>query len=108
MELTARQIAALNSLHARGFEIVQFPLYAAYVGARRGNCAALLAPVESSTFRIFGMPTQLIEANLAVRITQEDGDWFVWKKNRLEATAQRLAELTKFSSDLAEALLPTP
>lgn len=107
MELCARQIAALNSLHARGFEIVAFPLYATCVGARRGNCAALLAPVEGGTFRIFGVPTHLIEGNLAVRITQKDGDWFVWKKNRLEATAQRLAELTTFSSDLGEALLPT-
>jgi hypothetical protein len=107
MELTPQQITALNTLHARGFEIVAFPMYATYVGARKGNCAALLAPIEAGTFKIFGAPAYLIEGNLAVRITQKNREYFVWKKNQLEATSERLAELGAFSTSLTDALLPT-
>jgi hypothetical protein len=107
MELTRQQIAALEALHARVFEIVAFPMYASYVGARRGNCASLLAPVEGGAFCVFGTAVYLIGGNLGVRVTGKDGDWFVWKKERVEATPARLAELEAFSSALAEALLPT-
>jgi hypothetical protein len=107
MELTPQQIAALNKLHARAFEIVAFPMYATYVGARKGNCAALLAPIEAGTFKIFGTPVYLIEGNLAVRITQKSRDYFVWKKNQLEVTPERLGELDSFSTALAEGLTLT-
>jgi hypothetical protein len=105
MELTPQQIAVLQTLHARGFEIVAFPMYASYVGARKGNCAALLAPVDGGAFRIFSTPAYLIEGNLGLRVTAKDGDYFVWKKNRVEATPARKAELETFSAALAEALM---
>lgn len=107
MELTPQQIAVLESLNARGFEIVAFPMYAAYVGTRKRNCAALLSPVDGGTFTRFGTPAYLIEGNLGVRIKQKESDWFVWKKNKVEATPDRIAELEAFSAALTEALSPT-
>jgi hypothetical protein len=106
MELTPQQIRILEGLHARNFEIVAFPMYAEYVGVRKGNCAALLAPIESGGFRLFGDPTYLVGGNLAVRITCPDGNWFVRKLERVEATPERIAELGQFSSDLSDALIP--
>jgi hypothetical protein len=107
MELTPQQIAALNRLHSRGFEIVAFPMYASYVGVRKGNCAMLLTPLDGGSFSSFGAAAYLIDGNLGVRIKAKDGDWFVWKKVRVEATPERLAELVAFAGALADALLPT-
>jgi hypothetical protein len=106
MELTRQQIRVVEGLHARNFEIVAFPMYAEYVGVRKGNCAALLAPIESDGFRLFGDPTYLVGGNLAVRLTHPDGHWFVRKQERLEATPERIAELDQFSAELSDALMP--
>jgi hypothetical protein len=47
MDFTPQQISILERLQARDFQIVAFPMYANYVGVRRRNCAALLAPVSA-------------------------------------------------------------
>lgn len=106
MELTPQQIRILEGLHARRFEIVAFPMYAEYVGVRKGDCAALLAPVESGGFRLFGEPTYLVGGNLGVRVNHPDGHWFVRKQERLQATPERIAELDQFSAELSDALIP--
>jgi len=82
-------------------------MYASHVGIRKGNCAALLAVMASGGFSLFGSASYLIGGNLAVRVTREGLDWFVWKKEKLEATSARLAELEAFATELSEALLPT-
>jgi hypothetical protein len=105
-ELTPTQIAVLERLAARGFSFVAFPLYASAIGVRRGEFAALLTPVEGGAMRLFGDACYLIEGNLAVRVTRKNGPMFVWKKREVEATPERLAELAKFSADVAELLLP--
>jgi len=106
MELTPQQIRILEGLHAREFEIVAFPMYAEYVGVRKGNCAALLAPIDSGGFRLFGDPTYLVGGNLGARVAHPDGHWFVRKQERVEATPERMAELEQFSADLSDALIP--
>lgn len=106
MEFTPQQIAILKRLHSRGFEIAAFPMYANYVGIRKETCAALLAPVASGSFTIYTKPTLLIAGNFTVRVTRDGRDWFVWKKDKLEATAARLAELESFAVELAAAILP--
>ena len=55
-ELTPLQIAALDRLVARGFQLVAFPLYASAIGVRRDCFAALLMPVEGDGLRILGEP----------------------------------------------------
>ena len=77
-----------------------FPLYANAVGIRKGSCAALLDPIAGSGFRLFGEPCVLLDGNLTVRITEKGKSWFVWKKQRLEATRERVEELDRFVSDL--------
>jgi hypothetical protein len=106
MDLTPQQISILERLRARDFEIVAFPMYANYVGVRKGNCAALLAPAAADRFQLHGQPAYLLGGNFSVRVTREGRDWFVWKKEKLEATAARLAELKSFTAELSDALLP--
>src|SRR6266853_1254225 len=105
-EFTAKQIAILERLIAKEFILVAFPLYANAVGVRKGSCAALLDPVANSGFRVFGEPCVLLEGNLTVRITERGKTWFVWKKQRLEATPERLSELEKFVAELKLLLEP--
>jgi hypothetical protein len=96
LELSPKQIAVLENIAARGFAIVAFPLYASAAGVRKGNCAALLSPVANGGMRLLGEPCCLVNGNLSVRIRRNDGEWFVWKKQQLKVTAERLAELAEF------------
>jgi hypothetical protein len=105
MDLTPQQAALLQRLHTLGFELVAFPIYPNHVGIRKGNCAVLLAPVAGGTFQIFNEPTYIVAGNLSAKITLDGHTYFVWKKEKLEATPLRRAELASFTADIAEALL---
>jgi hypothetical protein len=107
MEPTPRQIGILQRLQKRDFQIVAFPMYASHIGVRKGNCAALLAPIAAGGFSVFGTPAYLIAGNLGVSIVRDGQKWFVWKKERLEATPERLTELSQFATELADCLLVT-
>lgn len=107
MELSPQQIAILERLIAKDFSIVAFPLYANAVGVRKGTCAALLDPIANGGFRVFGEPCILLEGNLTVRIAEKGKVWFVWKKQRVEATPERLSELENFVTELNLLLEPT-
>lgn len=104
MELTAAHAAWLERLHAGGFEIVAFPMYANYIGLRKGSCVALVEPAATGGFKLLGQPTILIGGNFSVRVRKDGRDWFVWKQQRLEATAERLAELKAFALELEQQL----
>ena len=104
-DLSAQQTTVLERLRTRGFHFVAFPMYANYVGVKKGNCAALLAPVKAGGFTVFGEPTYLVAGNLSVRIIRGGRQWFVCKKESLEASPERLAELQHFLADLADLLL---
>lgn len=106
MGLTPRQISILERLQAHEFEIVAFPMYANYIGVRKGSCVALLAPMATGLFSVHGQPAYLIGGNFSVRVKREGRDWFVWKKEKLEVTEARLTELEKFSSQLSQILTP--
>ena len=99
-EFSPQQIGILQRLVAKEFVLVAFPLYANAVGVRKGSCAALLDPIANGGFRVFGEPCVLLEGNLTVRITEKGKSWFVWKKQRLEATPERLSELRNFVAEL--------
>ena len=105
-ELSPQQIGILERLAAKDFILVAFPLYANAVGVRKGSCAALLDPIANGGFRVFGEPCFLLEGNLTVRVTEKGKTWFVWKKQRLEATAERLSELEAFVAELKVLLEP--
>ena len=105
-EFSPQQIAILERLIAKEFNLIAFPLYANAVGVRKGSCAALLDPIANGGFRVFGEPCVLLDGNLTVRITEKGKSWFVWKKQRLEATPERLTELGKFVAELKLLLEP--
>jgi hypothetical protein len=106
MDLTPAQAALLQRLHTLGFELVAFPIYPNHIGIRKGNCAALLSPIPTGTFQIFNEPTYIVAGNLSAKITLDGHTYFIWKKEKLEATPLRRAELAAFTDDLTEALLP--
>jgi hypothetical protein len=99
-ELSANQINILERLTSKEFALVAFPLYANAVGVRKGSCAALLDPIPNAGFRLYGEPCLLLEGNLTVRIAEKGKTWFVWKKQRVEATPERVAELESFVAQL--------
>ena len=105
-EFSPQQIAILERLVAKEFVLVAFPLYANAVGVRKGSCAALLDPIANGGFRVFGEPCVLLDGNLTVRITEKGKTWFVWKKQRLEATLERVLELENFVNELKMLLEP--
>jgi hypothetical protein len=107
LELTPQQIAVLERLVAHGFRGVAFPLYESSVGVRKGCCAALLQPVAGDGMRIFGEPCHLVDNQLSVRVNRDGRHWFVFKKNKVEATADLLAELSVFTEELSTLLLDT-
>ncbi len=96
----------MQRLVALEFVLVAFPLYANAVGVRKGSCTALLDPIANGGFRVFGEPCFLLEGNLSVRIKEKGKTWFVWKKQRLEATPERLEELERFVADVKLLLEP--
>jgi hypothetical protein len=104
LELSPKQIEILETIAARGFAIVAFPLYASAAGVRKGNCAALLTPVRNGGMKLFGEPCWIVDGNLSVRIVRTGRDWFVWKKQAVEATAERLAEVAEFRRELEDLL----
>jgi hypothetical protein len=107
-ELSPQQISILERIVSRGFSVVAFPLYANAVGLRKGNCAALLDPIPNGGFRLYGEPCFLVEGNLSVRIQEKGKTWFVWKKQRIEATAERISELEAFVGELRDCLRTGP
>jgi hypothetical protein len=107
MDITPQQAAVLQRLSARGFQIVAFPMYESYIGVRKGNCAALLAPQPSGGLSLYGQPAYLVGGNFGVKMLRSDGHYFVSKKEKLPVTPERAKELEDFAADLANTLLPT-
>ena len=107
MEITPQQASILDRLRAHDFEIVAFPMYESYICVRKGNCAALLAPQGSGGFGLYGHPAFLVGGNFSAKVFKGNGNYFVSKQEKLEATPERNTELDKFSAELAQTLLPT-
>jgi hypothetical protein len=105
LELTGQQIGLLERIRERGFEIVAFPLYANFVGVRRGSCAALLAPSTETGMRLYGPAFYLVAGNPSVRVRRHGRDVFVWKGQEVEVTSERDGELERFSEELSEQLM---
>jgi hypothetical protein len=106
LELTSQQIAVLERLRERGFAFVAFPLYASHIAVRKGNCAALLAAQNGASLKVYGEPCYLVKGQLSVRVQRGGAEFFVWKKDALEATAERREELERFHAEIEELLLP--
>ena len=106
-EFSPQQVGILERLIAKEFTLVAFPLYANAVGVRKGSCAALLDPIANGGFRVFGEPCVLLDGNLTARVKEKGKTWFVWKKQRLEASPARISELERFVAELKMLLEPS-
>jgi hypothetical protein len=100
MELTVGQMRVVERLFAAGFRPMAIPPYENALILRRGECVALLGPVEHGGLKLLAPVTFLVDGNLSVRVKKGSGEVFVWKKKEMEATAERLRELEEFRGEL--------
>jgi hypothetical protein len=107
-ELTPQQMKTLERLFAAGFRPIAIPPYENALCVRRGECAALLAPVANAGLRLLAAPTYIVDGNLSVKLKRGKGDVFVWKKKEMEATPERLKELETFRQELTSILDEAP
>lgn len=104
MELTERQMQVMKRLFEAGFRPIAIPPYESALCLRRGECAAVLAPVDGGGLRILAPPSFLVGGKFGVRVKRGDREVFVFKKQELEATPERLHELAEFHRRLDEIL----
>jgi len=100
MELTEGQMRVVERLFGAGFRPMAIPPYESALILRKGECVALLGPVENGGLKLLAPVTFLVDGNLSVRLKKSSGDVFVWKKTELAATEERLRELEEFRREL--------
>jgi len=100
MELTEGQMRVVERLIEAGFRPMAIPPYESALIMRKGECVALLGPVESSGLKLLAPVTFLVDGNLSVRLKKNSGDVFVWKKKEVVATEEKLKELEEFRAEL--------
>src|SRR5437899_6215301 len=104
MELTEGQMRMVERLFEAGFRPIAIPPYASALIMHRGECAAVLGPVENGGLKLLVPVTILVDGNLSVRLKKSSGDVFVWKKREVVATEERLKELETFRVELVRIL----
>jgi len=100
MELTEGQVRVVERLFEAGFRPMAIPPYESALIMRKGECVALLGPVESGGLKLLAPVTFLVDGNLSVRLKKNSGDVFVWKKKEVAATEERLRDLEEFRVEL--------
>jgi hypothetical protein len=104
VELTPQQMQMMERLFEAGFRPVAIPPYENALCLKRGDCAAVLAPVPNGGLKVLAPPSYLVAGNLSVKLKRRSGEVFVWKKNEVEATPDRLEELGRFKRELMQIL----
>jgi hypothetical protein len=100
MELTEEQMRVVENLFGAGFRPMAIPPYESALIMRRGECVALLGPVENGGLKLLAPVTFLVDGNLSVRLKKSAGDVFVWKKKEVAATEEKFKELEEFRAEL--------
>jgi hypothetical protein len=103
-ELTPQQIRIVERLFANGFRPIAIPPYESALCMKKGECAAILAPVPDGGLKLLAPPSYLVEGNLSVKLKRDSGEVFVWKKKEVKATPEKLKELESFRRELTELL----
>jgi hypothetical protein len=104
VELSPQQMQLIERLFAAGFRPIAIPPYESALCMKRGNCAALLAPVPNAGIKLLAPPSYLVDGNLSVKLNRGSGEVFIWKKTEVEATPKKLKELESFRRELTEIL----
>ena len=103
-EFSPQQMQTVERLFAAGFRPIAIAPYENALCMRRGECVAVLAPVPNGGLQLLAPPSYLVAGNVSVRLKRGNGEVFVWKKNEVEATPKRLAELATFGQELTKIL----
>ncbi len=108
VELTPQQMQTMERLLQAGFRPIAIPPYENALCLKKGDCAAVLAPVPKGSLKVLAPPSYLVAGNLGVKLKRGSGEVFVWKKNEVEATPGRLEELERFRRELIQILDLSP
>jgi hypothetical protein len=93
----------LQRLYLAGFELRTFERYPKCIGVVRDNCVALLVPGVDG-LQILGTPGWHMGEVMGVLTEREGRKVFQAKSEVLEASAERLDALRRFSADLKQLL----
>jgi hypothetical protein len=104
LELSPLQMQVVERLLEAGFRPIAIPPYENALCMRKGDCAAVLAPVPNGGIKLLAPPSYLVDGNLSVRLKRGSGEVFVWKKKEVEATVEKSGELEAFRRELTEIL----
>jgi hypothetical protein len=104
MELTEGQMRVVERLFGAGFRPIAIPPYESALIMRKGECVALLGPVENGGLKLLAPVTFLVDGNLSVRLKKSAGDVFVWKTKEVAATEGMLKGLEEFRGELVRIL----
>jgi hypothetical protein len=104
LELSPLQMQVVERLLEAGFRPIAIPPYESALCMRKGDCAAVLAPVPNGGIKLLAPPSYLVNGNLSVRLKRGPGEVFVWKKKEVEVTREKLRELEAFRRELTEIL----
>jgi hypothetical protein len=104
VELSLQQMQTMERLIEAGFHPIAIPPYENALCLKKGDCAAVLAPVANGGLKVLALPSYLVAGNLSVKLKRNAGEVFVWKKKEVEATPDRLAELERFRRELTHIL----
>jgi hypothetical protein len=108
VELTPQQLQVIERLIAAGFRPIAIPPYETALCMKKGDCAAVLAPVPNAGLKLLAPPSYLIEGKLSVKLKRGSSEVFVWKKKEVPATPEKLKALAVFGKELAEILEAAP
>jgi hypothetical protein len=62
--------------------------------------------VPNGGLKVLASPSYMVAGNLSVKLKRNSGTVFVWKKNEVEATPEKLQELESFRRELMQILDP--
>ncbi len=94
----------MERLFEAGFRPVAIPPYENALCIKKGECAAVLAPIPNSGLKLLAPPSYLVDGNLSVKLKRGAREVFVWKKQEVEAAPEKLRELETFLEELTEIL----
>jgi len=104
VELTPQQMQIMERLFAAGYRPVAIPPYENALCLKKGNCAAVLAPVPNGGLNSLAPPSYMVGGNLSVKLKRGSREVFLWKKTEIDATPARVSELESFRRELSEIL----
>ena len=103
-EFSPQQMQVIQRLLEAGFRPIAIAPYKSALCMRKGDCAAVLAPVPNAGLKLLAPPSYLVDGNFSVKLKRTQGNVFVWKSREVPATPERLRELEAFRSELTEIL----